>query len=61
MIILQSPDNRFFRRIDDDGSFHQKILGCPWEKHDPETIAQKDIAKYVETMTTRLKWKLSKV
>ena len=60
MIILESPDHRFFRRIDDDGSFHQKILGCPWEKHDPEHISEKDLSKYIETMTKRLKWKMSK-
>lgn len=56
-IILQSPDGRFFRKIESDGSFYHKTLGFPWEKHDPEKISGKELQRYLETMTTKLKWK----
>ena len=59
-IVLQSPDGQFFRRISANGSFERKILGLDWEKHDPDFISSKDLPKYLETMTKRLKWKISK-
>lgn len=59
-IILQSKDGRFFRRIDADGGFYQKTLGMPWEKHDPETISEKEKPKYIETLTKKLGWKIAK-
>ena len=59
-MILQSKDGRFFRRIDADGGFYQKTLGMPWERHDPETISEKEKPKYIETLTKKLGWKIAK-
>jgi hypothetical protein len=56
-IVLQSPDGKFFRRIDPDGSFYKKYLGMPWERHDPDHISEIKLPKYLEIMTKKLKWK----
>lgn len=56
-VILESPDGKFFRRIDADGSFWDKRLGLPWKRHDPPTISEGEAVVYVDAMISKLGWK----
>ena len=62
-VVLQSPDGRFFRRIQADGYIEKKTLGMEWEPapdlQDSPYLKPECIERYVTLMTERLHWKLS--
>lgn len=58
-IILQSPENnglQFFRRINEDMTLEEKILGGEWKPAENPKVQR--FEKYLETMTKKLHWKI---